>query len=381
MRSALEWCAPSYAQSGVAQFFNTGAQDAPIVNYDRYESADTQGVETQLLGALGFSGDRYAITATSSGMAAYTLVESFLLRARLKLGDTVLTAPYIYFEASEQLQSLPFVRYVRANGYETDDILAAVRDHQPRCVFVEPVANTAQQRMVDIPDVLARLRETVTKRTTVVIDGTMVSGALDPETLYSDDRVEVIYYESCSKYLQLGHDAAMAGMVAYPVEENATFERLRRNTGTILYARNARLFPWFDRDLFLRRMNRICSNAQAVAVALAADPRVTAMGETFHPGLPGHADFAKARKLRYAGGCVTFLFFEEGYNHRDQLDAVLEHALANAKEKGLYMTKVSASVSRRRGFQTQRVWPSRNHRFYASMSVTSAPRRHRCWRR
>jgi threonine dehydratase len=339
VRSALEWCAPSYAQSGVAQFFNTGVQDAPTVNYDRYESADTRGVETQLLGALGLPGDEYAVTATSSGMAAYTLVESFLLRSRLKPGDTVLTAPYIYFEAWEQLQSLPFVDCVRANGYETDDILAAVREHQPRCVFIDPVANTAQQRMADIPNILSRLRETVAARTTVVIDGTMVSGAFDAETLRSDDRVEVIYYESCSKYLQLGHDAAMAGMVAYPVAENPMFERLRRNTGTILYARNARLFPSLDREMLLRRMSRICSNALAVATALAADPGVSALGETFYPGSPDHADFAKARGLRHAGGCVTFLYFEEGRNHRDQLDAVVEHALAKAKEKGLHMTK------------------------------------------
>jgi threonine dehydratase/cystathionine beta-lyase/cystathionine gamma-synthase len=339
VRSALEWCSPSYAQSGAVQFFNTGAQDSPMVNYDRYGSADTKRTETQLLNTFGLPGDEFAVTATSSGMAAYTLVESFLLRERLSPGDTVLTAPYIYFEAAEQLDSLPGVVCVRADGYETADLLAAVEEHRPRCLFVDPVANTARQRMVDVPELLAELRLTATRPLTVVIDGTMASGALDADTLRGGGLVEVIYYESCSKYLQLGHDAAMAGMVIHPAEETARFERLRRNTGTILYARTARLFPSFDRELFLARMRRICENARAVAEKMAADPRVGAMGEVFCPGAAGHVDAAKADRIAYTGGCVTFLYHQVGDNHRDQLEAMLERALAAARERGLYVTK------------------------------------------
>lgn len=338
-RSALEWCSPSYGQSGVAQFFNTGAQDSPTLNYDRYASADTSRVETQLLHVLGLPGDEFAVTATSSGMAAYTLVEAFLLRARLSPGDRVVTSPYLYFEAVEQLESLPGITCVRAGGYEVADLVAAVREYRPRCLFVDPVANTAQQRMVDIPELLSRLHEAVVSPITVVIDGTMVSGALSADVLRGSGPVEVIYYESCSKYLQLGHDATMAGMVVHPTGEAAGFDRLRRNTGTILYARNARLFPVFDREMFLARMRNICGNARVVAEKLAADSRVSERGTVFYPGIAGHADFSKAAKLPYAGGCVTFLFHHEGENHRDQLDAMLERVLAVARGRGLYLTK------------------------------------------
>lgn len=338
-RNALEWCSPSYAQSRVAQFFNTGAQDAPIVNYDRYGSPATKRVETQLLATLGLSGRDFGVTATSSGMAAYTLIESFLLRRRLSPGDTVVTAPYIYFEASEQLESLPNIRTVRADGYEVDEILAAVKRHQPRCLFIDPVANTAQQQMVDIPAVIARLREEVEGPITVVIDGTMISGALGGDVLRTDEQLEVIYYESCSKYLQLGHDASMGGVVVHPVGESAALDRLRRNTGTILYARNARHFPTLDQELFSRRMARICDNTIAVATTLASDPWVREKGTVFHPSLDSHPDLQKARKLKYAGGCVTFLFHEAGQNSPDQLNALLEHALANARHEGLHLTK------------------------------------------
>jgi threonine dehydratase/cystathionine beta-lyase/cystathionine gamma-synthase len=339
VRGALDWCSPSYAQSGVAQFFDTGAQDAPIVNYDRYDSAATKRVETQLLDVFDLPGDEFAVTATSSGMAAYTLVEAFLLRERLACDDVVVTAPYLYFEAAEQLTTLPGVRCVRATGYSVDELVAAVRQHRARCLFADPLTNTAQQRMVDIPALIARLAAEVDWAVTLVVDGTMVSGAFGADVLRGAGPVEVLYYESCSKYLQLGFDAAMAGVVVHRVGQTAVLERLRRNTGAILYARAARLFPVFDRDMFLSRMDRICGNAVLVAEFLAADPRVADVGSVFHPGLADHVDHSIASTLRYAGGCVTVSFHEIGHNHRDQLDALLEHALAVAREKGLYMTK------------------------------------------
>lgn len=339
VRGALEWCSPSYAQSRAAQFFHTGAQDSPTVNYERYENPAVRRVERQLLDVLGLDAARYGVTATSSGVAAYTLVESFLLRHRLQHGDTVLIAPYIYFEADEQLTSLPFVRFERAAGYGVADFVTAVREHRPRVVFADPVANTAQQRMVDLPGLLAALRATVTQRTTLVVDGTMLSGGLSPDLLAADDRVEVLYYESGSKYLQLGMDAGMAGVVAFPLETQPQFERLRRNTGSILYRHGAELFPRYGRAFYRRRMRRIGANALRLATLLRADPRVGAAGRVFYPGLADHPDARIAAALPYAGGCVTFLHHQADRNQRDALNALFDVLLANARATGVQLTK------------------------------------------
>ena len=339
VRGALEWCSPSYEQSRVTQFFNTGAQDSPTLNYERYESVSVQRVEDQLLGVLDLPPDEFGLTVTSSGMAAYTLVESFLLRERLTPGDTVLLAPYIYFEAAEQLTALPFLRCARTSDYDVDSILADVAAYRPRVLFVDPVANTAQQRMTDVVTLLDRLRREVAQPLTVVIDGTMVSGALPGPALRGGGQVEVIYYESCSKYLQLGLDASMAGLVAYPVGLRPRMERQRRNTGTILYRHQADLFPQFDRDFFQRRMTRICGNARAIAERLHADPGVREAGTVFHPTLPDHPDSAIAARMPYAGGCVTFLFHEPGRNHRDELEPLIDRMLAAARQRGVHLTK------------------------------------------
>lgn len=339
VRGALEWCSPSYTQAGVAQFFDITAQDAPTVNYERYESPAARQVEEQLVDVLGLAPDRQAALATSSGMAAYSLIEAFLIRYRLAPGDTVLLAPYIYFEASEQLTSLPGVRCVRSSGHDVEQMLAAVAHHRPRCVFVDPIANTARQEAVDIPAFLSRLAQQVDRPTTVVVDGTMVSGALAGTQLAGRDQVEVLYYESCSKYLQLGLDAAMAGVVVCTVDERARFERLRRNTGTILSRHNALLFPRFDRAHFRRRMSRICGNARRIAGSLIAVDALRDIVEVFYPGHPAHPDAAATDLLPYAGGCVTFLFRDPGRNHRDQLEGLQEQIFGLARARGLQLTK------------------------------------------
>ncbi|MEV0238073.1 pyridoxal-phosphate dependent enzyme [Nonomuraea sp. NPDC050786] len=338
-RGTLEWCSPSYAQSQVVQFFDTGAQDSPTVNYERYESASTLRVERQLLEVLELQPDLQAVSVVSSGMAAYSLIESFLLRSRLASGDTVLLAPYLYFEASEQLTALPFVRFERARDYTVEALMADILQLRPRCVFIDPIANTAQQRMVDVKRLLHELRQHVDWSVTVVVDGTMVSGALPSEELLSSGSVEVIYYESCSKYLQLGLDAGMAGLVVYPIGLRPQFERLRRNSGSILYRHYADLFPRFDRALFHRRMQRISDNALRVAEHLLASDDVRQLGRVHYPGLSVHPDVETARQLRYAGGCVTFEFQDVGRNYRDQLEPVVEHMLTVARESGLHLTK------------------------------------------
>jgi cystathionine beta-lyase/cystathionine gamma-synthase len=361
-RAALDWCSPSYAQATVSQFFDVGAQDNPTVNYERYESTACQRVESQLLEVLGLSPQRQAVTATSSGMAAYSLIEAFLLRHRLRPGDTVLLAPYVYFEASEQLLSLPSVKCVTASAYSVDGLLAEVRQHRPRCLFIDPITNTADQRLIDIPALLRGLAAATSDPLTVVIDGTMASAALSGSVFDTAPHIEVLYYESCSKYLQLGMDVAMAGVVATPVELRHAFDRIRRNTGTILYRHSAQLFPVYDRAYFLRRMHRICGNAATVARELCARPDVRAVTRVVHPCSGEHPDHDIAQRLPYAGGCVTFAFHEVGGNHRDQLEALIDHLLDQARRAGLHLTK---GVSF--GFNTPRVSAA------ASMSESEPP--------
>ncbi|MGW4800036.1 PLP-dependent transferase, partial [Nonomuraea sp. NPDC004297] len=201
VRDAMEWCSASYGQAGTIQFFDLAAQGSPRVNYERYEHRSVEQVEEQLLSTLGLWPEEHGLSVTSSGVAAYSLVESFLVRDRLRPGDKVLIAPYIYFEAAEQLSCLPPYEVVWAARYEVEDLVEDVLRHRPRCLFADPLTNTAQQRMVDLRALTERLRETLTWPLTLVVDGTMMSGVLPPDLLAGGGNLEIVYYESCSKYL------------------------------------------------------------------------------------------------------------------------------------------------------------------------------------
>jgi threonine dehydratase len=339
LRSVLEWCSASYAQSKAAQFFDIGSQDCPGVNYDRYHAVEVVRVENQLADLFGLARDKLAVTVTSSGMAAYSLIESFLLRERLRAGHTVLVAPYIYFEAYEQLASLPHIVCEKAAGYDVDTLVRQVESLRPRVLVVDPLANTAEQRMIDIPELLTELRRKCVAPLTVVIDGTMVSGALPQEVLQNQDNIETIYYESASKYLQLGADSSMAGCVVHSVDLLNHFTRLRRNIGAILPRHGALLFPSYAPQMFRERMLRISRNAARICEILNGIPRVMSITDVVYPGHSSHIDNAIARRYPYAGGCVTFRMKNAGENHRDQLEAFIERVLHQCRTDGVPLTK------------------------------------------
>lgn len=339
-RSALEWSSPSYAQAVAPQFFDERAQDSPRLNYDRYEHPTVTRIERQLSEALAGGHKELAATAVSSGMAAYSIIESFLIRHRLgNSSDSILVAPYIYFEATEQLASLPGVTVSICTHYSSEHILEQIADKKPRVVFLDAIANNPQLRCIDVIGIVERLRDTMTRPITVVIDGSMASGSFESTFFLPRGQVEVLYYESGSKYLQMGLDSAMAGVCIHPSELSSRFERLRRNVGAILYRTAAEQFPPYEPKHLQDRMTRIGNNAMTITDVLYSDEGVNRAGEIYYPGHSTHPDRVQASKLRHAGGCVTFIFREPGLNTRDNLNALIDRVISYARNYDVAVTK------------------------------------------
>lgn len=273
---------------------------APSRNGGRLPPADepTARVERQLLEVFGLSPDDHAVSLTSTGAAASSLVEGFLLRERLRPGDTVLLTPHVAPAAAAQWRSLPFVHAVTVDATDVADVLAAIERHRPRCVFTGPLGITAEQRMTDLPALLAGIDEHVT----VVVDGTPLSAAL-PSLLPTGD--QVLYLER-GPALQLGVDAGAAGVVVHPAATRDGFERQRRQAGLAPHRTAAELFPRYDKDFYLGRMERAGTNALRLAELLAADPAARAAGVVCHPSLPGHPDAEAAARLPFGAVRVTF---------------------------------------------------------------------------
>lgn len=339
IKSVFDWCAASYSQSCVSNFFQLASQDSPSCNYDRYECNEVKLIENRILELVELDSEKYSVTLTSSGMASYNLIEAYLTRYVLNENNRVLISPYIYFEASEQLTSLKFVECIFSPSYDVDTMVQLYKKHKPVVIFVDQLTNTTEQRIFDITLFLSEIYKIVTDKVTVVIDGTMLSSFPNKNWFVYKDKIDVIYYESCSKYLQLGLDLTMAGFVIQRIENQGVFDRIRRNSGTILYRQNANLFPNYSKGEMKKRMDKIGRNAKRIADELISDQRLRNIVEIFYPGNKSHIDYELANQLKFTGGCVTFKLLNKGENHKDQLESLIERCIYKAKNLKTYLVK------------------------------------------
>lgn len=336
----LDWRSASYGQSWDSMFFHVDSQGNPGVNYNRYESNQLATVEKVLAEILGLNMEESALFATSSGMAAYSLLESYLIRHVLKAGDKIYIPSYIYFETEEQVEKLPHVKIIRTETHDTNTIAANILRERPRVVFIDPLTNTVELRMTDIEGVLKSIADKITDDVWFVIDGTMISGQLDIEVLSSiNSHIKILYYDSCSKYLQLGLDIAMGGLVVVPVQLQSFFERLRRNTGTIMYDSAANIFPIYNRSVHQTRMKRFSRNARLVGELVESDSDLKSKITPNFPGLEVHPDHPISKTFESVGGLITFSFIDPYLNQRDSLNSFIETALAVAKKHKISLTK------------------------------------------
>lgn len=293
-------------------------------------------VELRILDVLGVA-PGHTVSVTSTGLAAYSLVEGVLLRERLTVGDTVLLAPGVDAAIAAQLRSLPMINVATVPDHglagTVASIVDAVRETRPTCVFADPVGATADQRMIDIPELVDRLRSTVTERTTLVVDGTALSGLLPALLPESDDVVEILYYER-GPALQLGVDVGVGGVVAHPIALREAMHRQRHNGGLAPHRTSIDLFPRYDAQQFRDRMRASAATTLRAATLLRADRRVRAIAQVGYAGLADHPDAAIAARLGRAGEWVAVTCATD----RVTLDRIIGDAAGRARLAGVDIT-------------------------------------------
>jgi len=335
LKDMLQWCSPSYDQSLEVMFFDPTEQRNPGVNYARYGSVALRNFELWLTGVLGFEPEQLALLATSSGQAAYQLIETFLLRDVLKPGDRVLYAPYIYFEVAEQMRSIPYLCHVKCSSYAVDDIVAAAEECDAKVLFLDPLANVVGMPTIDLRGLAAGLTHRHWSNRWLVIDGTMVSGGVNPfEWFSAHNHPRILYYESASKYLQIGLDLQMGGFCVANPDLMARLFRYRRNSGTILYPMGVSRWPKYDRGQFLHHMRAVSSNAHRLACAIAI-----AGIDSPHRLQVGFPHHWQELGWKHGGGVLTVLFGNPGLNNRARLEALIELLLQECRATGVPITK------------------------------------------
>jgi cystathionine beta-lyase/cystathionine gamma-synthase len=331
----VAWNAPAAQESSAPDSF-APAVKRDSVAYGRYGSAQIAAQEAAYARMLGIDARRTRLLLTSSGMAAYALIETFLLREVLESGDRILLNPLIYFETRHQLQSLGFFDVRIAGGGSRKDTLDAIEKHGPRVVFVDPLTNSVELRLIDLPRLLDDAEDICERETWFVIDGTLLSGSFDPFAK-TRRRVRVLYYESGCKYLQLGADLGPAGVVAVESALAGRLEHWRRGIGAV--AADMLVLPRVSRSAYLGflKQQTACAHTIAEAVRNRTQAGAPVIACSF-PAEADHPDFEEAEAYEHLGGVLAVRFLDARLNCRQPLELFIDQLIAAARLRDVPLT-------------------------------------------
>jgi O-acetylhomoserine (thiol)-lyase len=283
--------------------------------YGRQGNPTTAALEAKVTGME----KGVATVCFSTGMAA---IEAILL-ALLRGGDHVVASAFIFGNTNSLLTTLADhgtpVTFVDAT--EAGNVERALTP-ATKLVFVETIANPRTQ----VAD-LARIGELCRERGLMyVVDNTMTSPWLfRPATVHAS-----LVVNALTKYIG-GHGNALGGAVTdtgqfdwtrfpniadnYKTQKPALWgvtqirKKGLRDAGATLAPEQAHHLSVGAETLALR-MERQCTNAQALAEFLASHPNVAAV---HFPGLPSHPQYRRAQAL--FGGPGALLSFELAPGH------------------------------------------------------------------
>jgi len=272
--------------------------------------------------------DGIATAAFATGMAAIASTMLSLLRQ----GDHIISSAYLFGNTNSlfgTLQNLGIeVSFVDAT--DLNEVKAAIKENT-RLVFVETIANPVTQ-IADLAGIGALCKS---ENLIYCVDNTMTSPHLfSPKSVGASFSVN-----SLTKYIG-GHGNALGGAITdtglYDWSNFANIfddyknqdvklwgitqvkKKGLRDIGASLGPEAAHHLAVGSETLSLR-MNKACSNAQAIAEFCAAHPKVN---QVYYPGLPTHPQHDRAKELFSGFGGIMSIDLIEGVDCFDVLNAL-----------------------------------------------------------
>lgn len=260
--------------------------------YSRGGNPTRTGLET-LLAAI--EGGRHGLSF-ASGLAA----EDTLLRAILAPGDHIVLGNDVYGGTHRLIERVHGPWGVRNTTVEMSDLRAveqAIIPGETKVLWVETPSNP----LMKISDIAELADIGHRAGLIVVVDNTFASPALQRPLAHGAD----VVVHSTTKYLG-GHSDVLGG--ALIINDDALAEK----AGFLQFAAGPVSAP-LDAWLTVRgiktlavRMERHCSNAQAIAEHLDGHPAISVV---YYPGLPSHPGHELAKQqMSGFGGMLSIAF-------------------------------------------------------------------------
>ena len=280
----------SFDYGSMAEQDSVFANDRPGWVYGRYGTPTTAALE----GALAALDEVEDVVSFVTGMAAINV----LFGVTLADGGRIVAQEDTYGATRAMLERFRTERRADVTFIDPTDLAAVEREFAARpsaILYVEAISNPLL-RIADIAELADRAHAAGAK---LVVDATFASPVLyRPAGLGAD-----LVLHSLTKYIN-GHGDVMGGSIGGPTSEVSRLRDRVMSDGAYLPPHEAWLAIRGMRTLELR-VTRQCANASAVAMHLAAHPKV---GRVHYPGLPSHSQHALARSQfgDRGGGVVTF---------------------------------------------------------------------------
>jgi cystathionine gamma-synthase len=260
--------------------------------YSRGGNPTRDSLQT-LLAAL--EGGKHGLSF-ASGLAA----EDTLLRAALSPGDHIVMGNDVYGGTHRLIERVHGAWGVRNSVVDMSNLRAvekAIIPGETKMLWIETPSNP----MMKISDIAELADIGHRAGLVVVVDNTFASPALQrPLSLGAD-----VVVHSTTKYLG-GHSDVLGG--ALIINDDELFEKakfLQFAAGPVSAPLDAWLTTRGIKTLAVR-MERHCSNAQAIAEHLVGHPALEAV---YYPGLPGHPGHAlAAQQMSGFGGMLSLAF-------------------------------------------------------------------------
>jgi cystathionine gamma-synthase len=253
----------------------------------------TRTVLETLLAAL--EGGKHGLSF-ASGLAA----EDTILRALVTAGDHIVLGNDVYGGTHRLINRVHGAAGVRNTTVEMSDLAAveaAIIPGETKILWVETPSNP----LMKISDIGALAAIGHRFGVTVIVDNTFASPALQHPLAFGAD----VVVHSTTKYLG-GHSDVLGG--ALVINDDALYEKaqfLQFATGPVSAPLDAWLTVRGIKTLSVR-MDRHCSNAQAIAEHLDGHPALDAV---YYPGLPNHPGHELAkRQMSGFGGMLSIAF-------------------------------------------------------------------------
>jgi cystathionine gamma-synthase len=263
--------------------------------YTRGGNPTRDSLETQV---AALEGGKHGLSF-ASGLAA----EDTLLRAALAPGDHIVMGNDVYGGTHRLIERVHGPLGIRNTVVDMSDLRAveqAILPGETKMLWIETPSNPLMKvsDIAELADIGHRAG------LIVVVDNTFASPALQRPLSHGAD----VVVHSTTKYLG-GHSDVLGG--ALVLNDDELFEKakfLQFAAGAVSAPLDAWLTTRGIKTLSVR-MDRHCSNAQAIAEHLVGHPAITTV---YYPGLPSHPGHELAKQQMSGFGGMLSLAFAGG---------------------------------------------------------------------